>query len=251
MSKKSKRKNKIILVIVYIFTLLIGLAGGILIGKFVLKEKEKECPLVDPMEREYLTVDNQKVYLINLNELDVNLDNQKMTLKEFIKSNNNDLEKSLNKLEKYLTLRMTLRDGGTKIYDSKNSDLFNRDITIIKCNTTDGNKDYYFGTSYDTTEAFKNGACGKNFFDNQEFTRVYTIEKITKVKDNLYKIKITDGNKEIEIERTLSAESRSILKENQEFIFYFYNKYKELIKEDIEEIFDKCELTGVVPNEVN
>ena len=182
-----------------------------------------------------------KVYLYNLHELYLNIDNKKITLKEYLSNNTFD------SLTNYLELKQTLRDGGTKIYVSKNKDLFNKDVTIIACNTTLGNKDYYFGVEYNQVEAFNNGACGKNFFDEQEFTRTYTIKKITKIEDNLYEIKISDGEKTVTIERTLSKESKEILKENTEFIFYFYNKYKELIRDDIEDVFAKCELTGVVP----
>lgn len=252
MKKKTKKDKKILVVVLCFIVFILGIIIGFLLKTILIKEDpiNDEKPnyyYIEPVLKEYMSVDNKTIYLYNLNELNLNINNNRITLKDFIKNNNDDLETSFIELEKYLNVKTKLNDGGTIIYETKDNKLFNQDLTIIKCNTTDGNKDLYLGIYYNTTDAFKSGACGKNFFDDVDFIRTYTITKIKRVKENLYKITITDGKEETTIERSLSDDSRAILKENAKFNFYFNNKYGELIKENIEYIFENCDLTGVVP----
>ena len=40
--------------------------------------------------------------------------------------------------------------------------------------------------------------------------------------------------------------SKNILKEGEKYTFYFQNKYGELIKDEMEDIFNKCTLEKIV-----
>ena len=244
MTKKHKKNNKKIPVIVGIIITLLLI--GILLIIF-LKPKKIDYHYAHDAVKEYLTYNDQKVFLYNLDELKIKLDKKDVSLEEYLKDNS--LDDLFKEVENNLILKKELKDGGTKIYETKNKKVFGDNLVIIACQTTDGNKDVYFGPNLDYLKALKDGGCGKNFFEDKEFTRVYTIKIVKKVKDDLYSLTISDGTKEVVIERTLSKESKSIIKAGKSYIFYFNNKYGELIKEDITEIFDKCELTGVVPEE--
>ena len=75
----------------------------------------------------------------NINEIYFNFDNKKRTLKEYYQEENN-IDITIKTLIDLLNYKETVKDGGTTIY---NSSVF--DITVIKCNTIEGNKDVYIG----------------------------------------------------------------------------------------------------------
>jgi 6-phosphogluconate dehydrogenase len=104
---------------------------------------------------EYYTLNNQSVYLVCLENIVLEYDNFKITLKNYLTKDGNTIDSVIEKIINKLTLEDGLWDGGTTIYR-------NNDITIIKCNTLDENKDVYIGNeSMDEDYGFQNGFCGK------------------------------------------------------------------------------------------
>lgn len=90
---------------------------------------------------EYLNDYNIKVYLEeNVNDLYVTDAGQKMTFKDYANGLNQTLDRSIKDLTNKLEKTAALDDGGTTIYKNKD-----KNITIIACNTLDGNRDVYIG----------------------------------------------------------------------------------------------------------
>lgn len=90
---------------------------------------------------EYLNDYNIKVYLEeNVNDLYVTDAGQKMTFKDYANGLNQTLDRSIKDLTNKLEKTAALNDGGTTIYKNKD-----KNITIIACNTLDGNRDVYIG----------------------------------------------------------------------------------------------------------
>ena len=89
----------------------------------------------------YVDRDN-KIYLSsNIDEVYyVKTDLMKYTLKEYITGMWQTTEDGMKNLTDILYNTETLRDGGTQIFKLKEYD-----ITIVKCNTISGNRDYYIG----------------------------------------------------------------------------------------------------------
>lgn len=258
---KKKFLVVIIMIIVFIFGLTIGLfLNKTMNNKAIVNENNISIYDIEPIVKEYININDRKVYLYNINEVRINNDKEEITLKDYIK-NYNDLDEFFQNIDNYIEVKNILKDGGTTIYITKtDNELFNSDMTIIKCNTEDGNRDVYFGMYMNTTKAFKNGVCGKNFFEDIKFNRTYTLESIKEVDlpDNIdsntlgsnhyVELIIKDENdNKVKIERVMSDESLKLMKNGKEYLFYFENKYGELIKEDINYIFENCTLTGVVP----
>ncbi len=252
-------KKKFILIFVALIIFLLGIGSGFLTKDFFFpKEKVQDKTKVvniydiEPIIVPYTKIGNANVYLYNTGEVYINKQNEIINLKE-LWQNDKKVADSFQKIVEYLDLVKTLKDGGTEIYQTKKDNVaFSKQYTIIKCQTSDGNNDIYIGEYMDSTTAFKNGACGKNFFESKSFNRIYTITKIEELEanDTMYLLRLTieDSNgKEVVLERSLNKETRNLLKEKQKYYFYFENKYGELIKEDIADIFEKCSLTGVVP----
>ena len=102
----------------------------------------------------YVDRDN-KIYLSsNLEEIYyIKRDLMKYTLKEYITGMWQTTEDGMKNLTAILYNTETLRDGGTQIFKLKEYD-----ITIVKCNTISGNRDYYIG-DYDM--AFDNNSMCK------------------------------------------------------------------------------------------
>lgn len=247
-----KKEQKITYILITIILFLSGFFLGVILERNVFHKEKNDNKIVisEPIVKEYMSFVNNKVYLYNLNEVRFK-DNT--TLKDFI-SNYKDIDNLFKDLDKHLEKVKKLYDGGTTIYEVKdNDDLFNDKLTIIKCNTEAGNKDIYFAQSINTTQAFKNGACGKNYQSSTSFTKDYTIDKIKVLnedkKTGKYELELTlsDGKNKAKITRIVDKNSKDILKEGEKFTFHFENKYKELITNDIEYIFDNFTLKGVVP----
>lgn len=90
---------------------------------------------------EYLNDYNIKVYLEeNVNDLYVTDAGQKMTFKDYANGLNQTLDRSIKDLTNKLEKTAALNDGGTTIYKDED-----KNITIIACNTLDGNRDVYIG----------------------------------------------------------------------------------------------------------
>ena len=249
--EKWSKKDIIIAILVIIIVILIIINIVLLVNKDNTTSNISITD-IEPIVKEYMTYDDKKIYLYNTNEIRLTVENKVVTLKEYLTSHKlTDLINLDN-----LVIDKTLKDGGTIIYHTQNKELFIQDLTIIACHTEDGNEDIYLGEYLNPTVAFKNGACDKHYIDAKTFTKVYKITKIKDITDSnteegKYKLSLTiadSNNKKVTIERVVSLESKNILTENTEFIFYFENTNSTLNKDDIVEIFNNCTLTGVVPN---
>ena len=90
---------------------------------------------------EYLVRDEKKIYFAsNIREVYYTEENKKMTLKEYIMPLYANLDDIMKNITDDLQLSDMLKDGGTAIYKS-----LEYDITIVKCNTLVGNRDYFIG----------------------------------------------------------------------------------------------------------
>lgn len=90
----------------------------------------------------YYNEKNGKVYMAgNIGEFYVIDEYQiRYTLKNYISNLNQKFDDTIKSITEQLTKTSTLKDAGTTTYKSKE-----KDISIIVCNTTDGNKDIYIG----------------------------------------------------------------------------------------------------------
>lgn len=260
--KNLEKRNKLIISLFFVIILFTGIIIGYILSKKSFKNKCESCNNVvniydiEPIIKNYGTYNNQNVYLYNVNDIKLNYKNEDITLKDYLNIFNDNLDNAFNNLLNELQEVKVLNDGGTKVYQSKNNSVFkDSDITIIKCHTLDGNNDLYIGKYYEPLNAFKNGACGKNFFSDVEFSRVYTIKNIKDIsdveteKENIFYLELTimdDNNNETIIKEFFRKEIRDTLVENKKYKFIFSNRYGELIKEDISEIFNKCSLNNVI-----
>lgn len=237
------------IIIIFLVGVIMGVILRMLTYKVECNNDYVDIYDIEPIVKEYASNKNSKIYLYNVNEIRINKDDNIMNLQDYLTLYKNNYDDVINSLD--LEIVKTLKDGGTIIYKGKdNGNIVNKDVTVVKCNT-DGNTDIYFGEYMNTTKAFQNGMCGKNFFSDYKFTRVYLIKSVKLLEEldnNKYKLElvINDNKKDVKIERIVDEDSKKIIKANQKYTFYFENKYKELIKEDIEDIFKNATLTGVV-----
>jgi len=94
----------------------------------------------DVRYNDYFTFNDRKIYLAGNIEQFYVVDGLTMILKEYISNANQTMDNSIKTITDKLELKETLRDGGTKIYKSKD-----KDITIIVCNTTKNDKNVLIG----------------------------------------------------------------------------------------------------------
>lgn len=100
----------------------------------------------------YLTKENRTIYLENnIKELYIFDHQRRWTFKHYVTNANQSLERSLKSVTDLLEKEANLKDGGTAIYKDKD-----KNMTIIACNTLNGNKDVYIG---DYQLSFKDNMC--------------------------------------------------------------------------------------------
>ena len=194
----------------------------------------------------YYQYDNQKIYTYCLNNVELIIDNKPIELKEYLKNN------TIDSLIKKLEIVSSTFDGGTNTYnDGGTKRITNNGITLIKCNTIEGNKDIYIGNK---DMRYKSNFCKDN---NTTFTRTYTIKKVK----NYTKQQYTDDGIPVSyaksLEITLSefqGETKTVIINNisenlienktYEFEFMLYDDNKS-IEDTIESIFKNTDIIEV------
>lgn len=102
--------------------------------------------------KEYLKLDNETIYLAeNVSELFIVENKNQTSLRKYIINSTESMDKSVESITNLLNKQSILKDGGTIIFKNKD-----KNITLIKCNTIDGNKDIYIG---DYNLNFKSNMC--------------------------------------------------------------------------------------------
>lgn len=102
--------------------------------------------------KEYLKLDNETIYLAeNVSELFIVENKNQTSLRKYIINTNESVNKSIKSITNLLNTQSILKDGGTIIFKNKD-----KNITLIKCNTIDDNKNIYIG---DYNLSFKSSMC--------------------------------------------------------------------------------------------
>ena len=184
-----------------------------------------------------LSKDGRNIYTYCLENITIEMKDRKAELKSYIEDNSN----AINKIIDTLKLEDTLMDGGTQIY-----------ITLIKCNTVDGNKDIYIGND---NMKFKQNFCKDN---NYTFIRTYTVKDISKYTEQQYD---EDGNQvsygnsfKVELNE-YQGETKTViinnlwditLEKNKTYEFEFMiNEDVTNVKDELEDIFKNSTIVGV------
>lgn len=187
-----------------------------------------------------LSKDGRNIYTYCIENITIEMKDRKVELKSYIEDNSN----AINKIIDTLKLEDTLMDGGTQIYKG--------DITLIKCNTLDGNKDIYIGND---NMKFKQNFCKDN---NYTFIRTYTIKDISKYTEQQYD---EDGNPvsygnsfKVELNE-FQGETKTViinnlwdvtLEKNKTYEFEFMiNEDVTNVKDELEDILKNSTIVGV------
>ena len=174
-----------------------------------------------------LEQNNKKIYTYCLNDTIIKINNKEQNLKKFIEEDDRAIDKIIDTLE----LENTLSDGGTKIYRGDN-------LTLVKCNKLDGNRDIYIGNQ---NMKFKENFCDNN---NYTFVRTYTVKSIKEYNEQQYTdygIPVSYGNSfEVELQQ-FQAETKKVIINNLWDITLEENKTYELefqLYEDAKDVKD-------------
>ena len=244
----NKEKGKIII----FFTAVIAISlfiGGFL--GYTLKE-EKDTSIVMPPNKpsiittesancvleKYLELDNYNIYVYCLDDLMLFQDDDLIDLKHKIQ----DDEKYLDELINGLKLAAELNDGGTKIYEDADNYTDNG-LTLIKCNTLDGNRDIYIGPK---DMEYQESFCKNPDSSVKTFTKTYEVLNIALSNSDAY-VYLTLRQfqyEEVETVKVLKSLNYDIaVGKNYEFTFEYSN---ENIEDNIKSIFNNATLTKIV-----
>lgn len=187
-----------------------------------------------------LSKDGRNIYTYCIENITIEMKDRKAELKSYIEDNRN----AINEIIASLKLEDILKDGGTQIYRG--------DITLIKCNTLDGNKDIYIGNN---NMKYKQNFCKDN---NYTFIRTYTVKDISKYTEQQYD---GDGNQvsygnsfKVELNE-FQGETKIViinnlwditLEKNKTYEFEFMiNEDVTNVKDEIEDIFKNSTIIDV------
>ena len=187
-----------------------------------------------------LSKDGRDMYTYCIENITIEMEGRKVELKKYIEDNSN----AINEIIDTLKLEDTLKDGGTQIYKG--------DITLIKCNTLDGNKDIYFGND---NMKYKQNFCKDN---NYTFIRTYTVKDISKYTEQQYAddgTPISYGNSfKVELYE-FQGETKTViinnlwditLEKNKTYEFEFMiNEDVTNVKNELEDIFKNSTIVNV------
>ncbi len=115
-------------------------------SKITLGDKAIEIKQKDNCDNEideYYDFNVGKVYLVCLDEVmltDLDVTNP---LSEYFSKTFQTFDDAIESLTENMNIKGLIKDGGTTIYQKNN-------LTIIRCNTIDGNKDVYIGSKLET-----------------------------------------------------------------------------------------------------
>ena len=173
--KKEKKGLRISILIFILFLLLIFVLADYLYKKNTSKYKIKEEYKISIIEKkncineviEYYSDNNQSIYFVCLEEVNLIDDINKVTLGDYIVENNKPIGKIVDELISKLVFDASLWDGGTQVYrDGSTVKYTDNGITVIKCNTIEGNNDLYIGDNdMDDAWGFNNGFCGREIIE--------------------------------------------------------------------------------------
>ena len=186
-----------------------------------------------------LRKDTKNIYTYCFENTKININNKGIELKEYLEGETDAIDNII----KTLKLEDTLLDGGTQIYKGN--------ITLIKCNTLDGNNDIYIGNK---DMKFKQNFCKNN---NYTFIRTYTVKDVSKYNGQQYEdgVPVSYGNSFKVKLSEFQGDTKYVIINNlwditlekgktYEFEFMLYDDAKD-VKDDIEYIFKNSTIIEV------
>lgn len=108
--------------------------------------KEKKCKDDFDNKKTFFSDEERKLYLICIDNIELYNGNSSIMLDDYLKSDNGNLTYVIDNLKEKIEFSSNLEDGGTKIYNNKKSTKdIKGGITLVICNTLNGNNDIYIG----------------------------------------------------------------------------------------------------------
>ena len=248
-TKKVKKKSTNIIIILIIISII--LITGIFI---ILKRENKRLyPQIDiysitvnasdpdkDYELKKEKFNNQNIYYYGIDSTQIcNSKDYCYNLIPALTNKQTDIKRIKEYLDSQLRLgninSSMMYDGGTRIYN-------NEFLTIMFCNTTEGNKDIYIGLSNMVSDL--NGAyCGREEHKTKSYTRTYYVTKAIVNKDDSEFIDITLKNINNETGTVTVNKSTNItVGKVYEFSFYTFDYFED----NIENIFKYSTLLNVI-----
>ena len=148
--------KKIITLLCFIFVLT-GCGSNISDEYSVKIKTMNNC---DNKVKEYYRNDKQTIYLVCVKDVILKDDNKSISLKNYIKKNDANINNVIDDIIDKLIPKASLLTGEVTVYPDGGTLKYTNDLyTIVKCNTN--NKDIYIGQKdLDLNEGFEHGFCG-------------------------------------------------------------------------------------------
>lgn len=203
--------------------------------KYSKKIETSESNICDKEELYYIGYD-YNIYTYCIKSIVLDDGKEKLELKNAIKNDNNVIDEIINEL----IPKDTLKDGGTTIYkDSMDKNFTNNGLTVIKCNTLNGNRDIYIGPD---SMQFEEHFCKNNI---KYYTKTYTVLNAENgEEENSYylTLKLFQG----EVDTVLVKNITSKILVNKTYEFKFKKNSNNIIEDNIKSVFENSDIISII-----
>lgn len=242
------KKGKIVIFFTLVITisLFIGCFLGYRLTKddnanIIVPEKNPQIVIVEAAEckvKNYIELTNYNIYTYCLDHIMLFENNNLVDLKNYVPDKPEFIDELISNLE----LDTELSDGGTKIYKDINN-YSNTGLTLIKCNTLDGNKDIYIGPK---DMEYQESFCKNPDVSLKIFTKTYEVLNVALSNSDefIYLTLRQFQFEEVETVKVKKSLNYDItVGKNYEFTFEYTTEH---VDDNIKSIFANATLTSIV-----
>lgn len=202
-------------------------------NKYMIETVEiKEC---NHNAKLYYANKNSNIYLYCLSSITLNNETNIVDFKDYLKENTGSFDDIIAKLVE----EENIKNDGTTIYRDSDKKYTNNGLTIIKCNTIDGNKDIYLGPK---SMIYEDSFC--KFNEQNYFVRTYQVLQIDDSKDSdyLYVTLKMFQDEEAIVKIPKNQNFNLEINNNYEFTFEYTDKK---VEDNINSIFENTKIIEI------
>lgn len=205
---------------------------------YIIKTKEKTKCSKEKLNL-YYQAKNYNIYLYCLDSITIKDNIEEIELKDKLIQGETILNEIMNTFDD----KTTYKDGGSILYKDNGKTAFtNNGLSILKCNTIDGNTDLYIGPK---TMKYEDDFCKEQQYVKKQFIKTYKVLNIAESNDyNYVYVTVRQFQKEeietVKIPRSLSGDI--VIDKDYEFTFKTKNRF---IKENTKSIFANTEIISI------
>lgn len=234
-TKKSKKVGVLVLIGVAIVMLVLGYTMNEMVNRLFNDDRHIEVGISDVCngKKLYFEGNDFDIYTYCLDSIKITREDDNVELKDLFKS-----DFTLDKFYGKLKQEEVYKDGGSIMYRDVEDGL-----SVLKCNTLEGNRDIYIGKS---DMIYEESFCKNDYvvINESEFEVYFDVLLLTRANDGDMYVTLSIVNVGEVVTVKVKEEDIETIKKTGDYTFSFKTD-KTPLKYDIKTIFDNSKIVGV------